>query len=379
MIRSFVIIAAMLSASPAWIAASDESVARPAADSIHSIYGRTGGVVTLPAGLVTITQPLRVWGCKGTVIQGHPDGTTLVYRGDPVDAIVDMRGTNGVTIRNLTIKSYTPGVYAGVMVSSLRHSDSHGQGCTACEFERVTVDGHNGGVETEVGFAVGPRTLAEADANNDWHVFRRCTAIGYKYAAFRINGSQCHSLKFDQSFALNYSGSGQFGWAFDFGCFALLDRCAFFGHTSHDVYFAGNAVRLELRGCNSEQSAGFMLTGNSGASFPVIVDGLRWDGHSDRGVDFIRFRHAGPLTIRDSLYGGGPAGAVPQVVIDNPLGVMRMERVAVYCYADPAGNSVVVPWGPEVDARCDAATLTWVKPGDSRRVWKIDNPVSPIR
>jgi hypothetical protein len=343
----------------------------------YSVIGRSGGVVQLPAGIVRTSSPLNFFGCVGTVLQGHPDGTVIVYAGPPVQAVIDMRGTNRCTLRNLEIQVRTPGCYAAVMVSSLPYTGGMANP-SACLFETVVVNNWDGGnTNTQVGFSVGPVKRAEADHNNDWHRFAGCRVIGYDYAAFRVNGGQAHNLEFDSCDAMNYSRTGKYGWAWDYGCFARMHRCGFYGHREADIYLDGNAIGLFVAGHDSEGSAALLHTGSSASSFPVRFADLCRGSFAGTGKPIVHFRHAGPLSFSDCLWEMGTReGGIPQVAMDNRAGVVRIEWTAFLCQVDPVGKAVVLPWGKEVDSKSDACTMTWIK-GDDQLAYKV--PADPTK
>lgn len=357
-------------------------VDRPTVDSVQSKYGLRGGTITLPSGTTYYTGTVNWHGLSNTTIQGHPDGTTcLQYIGDnPIDAFLDIRGANTCTFKDFMIRIVKPGVYAALMVSSLPHHADHGMACSNCIFDNIVVQYDGGTQNTEVGISVGPRTLLQADTNNDWHNFRRCRVLSYNFAAYRVNGSQCHSLLFDQCYALNYQGKGQFGWAFEYGLFAKLYRCGGGGNEAAFLGFAGNAVQLVMDHCNSELDGALLHPFGSGASsFCVSIRDSRFalkQRPGDAARPAIHFRHAGPLTISDC--GIEDAGlAVPQIVMNNPVGVVRIERSNFATRGDPTGKALVHPWGKDVDAKADACTLT-VPVGDWQFLKVPNDPTKPF-
>lgn len=352
----------------------------PSSDSVHSLYGRTGGTITLPAGVVYHDSPINWHGLNGVTIEGHPDGTTLVYIGPPCDAAVDIRGAFRCTFRKIAFQNRSDGVYSSLMCSSLPHNGGHGGGASANVFEDLVFDWNSGTPLTAVRLSVGPRKLYEADANNDWPIIRGCRFVGYEYAGLRFNGSQIHSALIENCDFANYARSGQYGIAWDYGVFGHVRRCAFTGNKTSDVYAAGNAVSLRLEGCNSENSNAFLVTGNSAASWPIEISWLRWDGRGvegGKGTPVICNRHAGPLTVTNSVI-GCPLGGFPEIAVDNPQGVLRMDRTSFASWSDPSKRAMVRQWGKDCDAKADACDVTWVRPGAN--AWpKYKVPADPTK
>lgn len=260
---------------------------------------KDGETITLPDGVVTINQPLRIANKIGVTIQGGAK-TVIEYVGQPCEGIVDCENFYRSSLRNITIVNRANGVESCVRLGTSREV-VQGYFSSANRLENLVCHWDADSKLVKYCFSVDNSLR---DQNNDLHQFVDCSGDGASIAIYRVTGSQCHDLVFDSCQAKNNApsekpwplGSAKYGYLFD-GAFFEANHCRSGGFEID--WQLGRITSATIRNSNSEWSRQFVVTDKTGARGGVYLIGGRWDGLPVKDLPVVDYFGQGHFALKD--------------------------------------------------------------------------------
>jgi len=288
--------------------------------SVHITFGR---------GTYTVTGTITIQNTYGVNIEGagmsssnSNGGSTFSWSGaddTPMFVLDDVRDS---VFKDFSINanSATPLTTAFYLVNGSGSSVTP----TNRTFERIRINGTNGGIGKGIQWALG----AGGDSNNSDDTIRSVNVVNYGTAAFSIEHPQSKAHRFYSS-NINSGGYGQYGIYVSNGSFSWFGGGG--GNNSVTDFYIGAANDvISIEGGNFEGSGRLLETGGpSSAPHSVTITGVRW---SDADVNAdnvaILYQQRGSLNLIGNLIGAGT----------NPLEIKVESTGAAYGVA--IGNQI---------------------------------------
>jgi len=315
-------------------------------------------VVTLPKGRVVLADSLRIYDTENFTLQGSPSGTFLVYKGPPDKPAIDLRGANWLTLRDFSLESEVPDVLAGIQISSIPSGLLHngkpwGLPTSHCVFDRVSI---HRGLPFRDAFLVGENGPRLHDRNNDWHEWRDCRLIACTNSCVRINGSQCHALKFMRTVFLGYNGAKHAIYG-EYGNFYTVEDCGGGSFTDCDFLVSDFVPQVVINRWNSENSKQLLRTGGPTSSRgSITLTDTRFASRNTAGP-IIDYKMSGRLLLERGTYNSW--NRPPQFAIHHQ-GMVKFDGIQMSTNEPiPTGHSIV-SGGPR-SAVAEASEITHVK------------------
>jgi hypothetical protein len=274
-----------------------------------------GQLVTSPLYLqdraYEITETIKVGPVSGLKIigagggMGMDTGTRLIWKGPPDVPMFDLEACRECYFSDLTIHAVNP-LLAGVRSRSLERTAF--MLSTKNIFERVNVVSSSG--QLEYGYILDDPN--QIDANNDAFVWNDCHVTNFKRVGWDIRHGQSMSHRLTRCAALygwerdengknvsiGYRGYGSFavnGW--NSGGVGVI-----FGDISPSDYTV-------IKDVNSEDTGQLMFIARGGASWPILIDGVRFsqsDAMAPYNDAIVDLQCGGPIRIHNVIASDRP-------------------------------------------------------------------------
>jgi hypothetical protein len=294
--------------TPAFQAAVD---ALPAAGRPGGPDGPKYGTVFVPPGDYRMASTVEIVGARHFALVGAP-GAHLTWDGEAASPLFHL-----VSVRDSYVTSLSVTARAGRPLETAFRMETGREGLTTrIQFERINIDGTDGGV------GKGFQTVAGVgrDANNDNHQFYNCEVSNTRLAAWSFEHSQSKGHKLiscnwnvdcygDAGVATNLGPNGQGGSYVAIGCMGG-------GCNRADFQLGPPNDYIGIYNGNFESSRRFIYSpGSAAAIFPIVVLNTRWAADRLRPDDpaddpthgeVITYGARGPLVLIGNLIGMNP-------------------------------------------------------------------------
>jgi hypothetical protein len=322
-------------------------------------------VVNLPAGNLPLMDTVKIYDTQHFTINGHANGTTLVYKGPPGKPALDYRGAYWPTLRNVSILSDVEGALTGVQISSIPSGLLHngkpwGLPTTHALFDRVFVVNSAQIKPFKYSFLVGSDIVREYDKNNDWHEWKNCNIGLFSEDGVRITGGQAHALYFDRCTFSGYAG-GKRCIHGEYGNFFTVNECGGGGVSDVDFLLSDFIIKVVIKGWNSEHSRQLLRTGGPSGSAPVVtLDGIRYAKTAAHNVPLVDYRMSGRFTLSNSTI---TCGEPPKFWCGSHNGSFKFDSVNTITSSEiPDNYSIMDGYGSAKSEDCkisSTATTPW--------------------
>ena len=276
-----------------------------------------GREVRLPPGVCVVSDTLVVRGVTGLSIRGAgPMATRIQWRGpnDRPGLLFDR--ALRCEASNLTVEAAEHHRLMTAIQFQQGGPCNNEPGCSDAMFssgnllDRVHVRG-DGRIATGIQVAL---THRDADRLNDRHRFQNVHVATVTENAFDLQGINAKQI---QLFGVTCSGRRMTRSCVNTA--TVRGRGAAFqwtggmstGMVNADFVLGGRNDTLLIQGLYSEKSTRFLLVQDGvgeqqrDAPYPTLIEGVRWASgqYTAKDGEIVRFRSAGPLTIRSSRFG----------------------------------------------------------------------------
>jgi len=316
-------------------------------------------VIKIPPGTHVITSPLKLANVDRVTLEGP---ATIVYRGPAAEAAVMFARCGYCTMRNIkVVVDSDHHVNATVLMTNLPGTHPNGRISTKNTFD--TVDIGESPKAAKYGFSVDARALGGIDTNNEFPIFKNCSARGFKKSAYHLWGSQVHGAQIIGCSADGVDHNAESAVFFEYGVYGELRNCNF-NRVKTCVVTGSFHVRLVIDCLNSEHCRQLLKSVSDGNSAPTTVTGCRWEGHpkNDDAEPTILVFSMGPVMVKGNVM-TGINGVTPSVRVDcyqhqDPPGTLAGHQLG---HAEITGNvfQVIRPKDGQMARKLIFAPSSW--------------------